>query len=53
MDYWKLYKNANANGQTTEEEHRTHNITYTQAGVSCFVGQESGKFKVRFLRREV
>ncbi len=27
---------------------RRHNITYTQAGVSCFVGQESGKFKVQF-----
>jgi hypothetical protein len=25
-----------------------HNITYTQAGVLCFVGQESGKFKVQF-----
>ncbi len=25
-----------------------YNITYTQAGVSCFVGQESGKFKVQF-----
>ena len=25
-----------------------HNITYTQAGVSCFVGQERGKFKVQF-----
>ncbi len=24
------------------------NITYTQAGVSCFVGQESAKFKVQF-----
>ncbi|MFN3917625.1 MAG: hypothetical protein ACK4K0_07775 [Flavobacteriales bacterium] len=24
------------------------NITYTQAGVLCFVGQESGKFKVQF-----
>ena len=24
-------------------EARTANITYTQAGVSCFVGQESGK----------
>jgi hypothetical protein len=24
------------------------NITYTQAGVSCFVGKESGKFKVQF-----
>jgi len=23
------------------EEHRSDNITYTQAGVSCFVGQES------------
>jgi hypothetical protein len=24
------------------------NITHTQAGVSCFVGQESAKFKVHF-----
>jgi hypothetical protein len=24
------------------------NITYTQAGASCFVGQESAKFKVQF-----
>jgi len=31
-----------------EKEHRSDNITYTQAGVSCFVGQESGKFKVQF-----
>jgi hypothetical protein len=30
------------------KEHRSDNITYTQAGVSCFVGQESGKFKVQF-----
>jgi len=34
--------------QTTEKEGRRHNITYTQAGVSCFVGQESAKFKVQF-----
>ncbi len=27
------------------------NITYTQAGVLCFVGQESGKFKVQFPAR--
>lgn len=32
----------------TKEEHRTDNITYTQAGVSCFVGQESARFKVQF-----
>lgn len=25
-----------------------HNITYTQAGFSCFVEQESGKIKVQF-----
>jgi len=25
-----------------------HNSTYTQAGVSCFVGQESSKIKVQF-----
>ena len=31
-----------------EKEARLPNITYTQAGVSCFVGQESGKFKVQF-----
>jgi len=34
--------------QTTEKEGRRHNITYTQAGVSCFVGQVSDKFKVQF-----
>ncbi len=33
--------------QTDEKEQRRHNITYTQAGVSCFVGQESTKFKVQ------
>jgi hypothetical protein len=33
---------------TDEKEHRSDNITYTQAGVLCFVGQESGKFKVQF-----
>lgn len=27
---------------------RPDNITYTQAGVSCFVGQESAKINVRF-----
>jgi hypothetical protein len=31
-----------------KEEQRTANITYTQAGVSCFVGQESGIFEVQF-----
>jgi hypothetical protein len=30
------------------KEERTDNITYTQAGVSCFVGQESAKFEVQF-----
>ena len=34
--------------QTDENEHRSDNITYTQAGVSCFVGQVSAKFKVQF-----
>jgi hypothetical protein len=33
--------------QRTEKEAHTANITYTQAGVSCFVGQESGKLKVQ------
>jgi hypothetical protein len=31
-----------------EKEGRRHNITYTQAGGSCFVGQVNGKFKVQF-----
>jgi len=30
-----------------EKERRSDNITYTQAGVSCFVGLVSGKFEVR------
>jgi len=34
--------------QANEREHRSDNITYTQAGVSCFVGQVSGKFEVQF-----
>ena len=33
---------------TEKQEGRSANITYTQAGVSCFVRQESGKIKVRF-----
>jgi len=32
----------------TEGRRPAYNITYTQAGVSCFVGQESGKFKIQF-----
>jgi len=31
-----------------EKEALGGNITYTQAGGSCFIGQESGKFKVQF-----
>jgi len=31
-----------------EKQHRSDNITYTQAGDPCFVGQESSKFKVQF-----
>ena len=34
--------------QMDEKEHRSDNITYTQAGVYCFVGQESSKIKVQF-----
>lgn len=30
------------------KEAQTANITYTQAGVLCFVGQESAKFVVQF-----
>ena len=31
------------------KESRPHNSTYTQAGVLCFVGQESAKFEFQFL----
>ena len=31
-----------------EKEHRSDNITYTQAGSSCFVGQKSAIFEVQF-----
>lgn len=34
--------------ENVENKQRRHNITYTQAGVSCFVGQESAKFEVQF-----
>lgn len=44
----KEYVFANADRQTTKE-HRTHNITYTQAGVSCFEGKGSGIFEVQFI----
>jgi len=33
---------------TDEKEHRSDNITYTQAGVWCFVGQVSDKIEVQF-----
>jgi len=36
-----------------EKEQQTANITYTQAGVSCYVGQERGKIKVQFFVRSV
>lgn len=32
----------------TRKEAHTPNSTYTQAGVWCFVGQESAKIKVQF-----
>ena len=33
---------------TDEKEHRSDNITYTQAGGSCFEGQENAIFEVQF-----
>jgi hypothetical protein len=33
---------------TDEIEHRSDNITYKQAGVSCFVEKLNSKFKVQF-----
>jgi hypothetical protein len=43
----KEYGCPNADRKENEKA-RAYNITYTQAGVSCFVGQKSGKFKVQF-----
>ena len=50
---WQRVCLSNRTTKTTdkpadEKEHRSDNITYTQAGVSRFVGQESGKLKVQF-----
>ena len=50
---WQRVCLSNRTTKTTdkpadEKEHRSDNITYTQAGVLCFVGQESGKYKVQF-----
>jgi len=46
----KTMKNVTTNRQTYHGRQGSTggNITYTQAGVSCFVGQVSGKFKVQF-----
>jgi len=50
---WQRVCLSNRTTKTTdkpadEKEHRSDNITYTQAGVSWFVGKESSKFKVQF-----
>ena len=50
---WQRVCLSNRTTKTTdkpanEKEHRSDNITYTQAGVSCFVGQESGIFEAPF-----
>ncbi len=42
----KLMTNSGLQGRADRTP--AANITYTQAGVSCFVGQESSKFKVQF-----
>ncbi len=42
----KLYSVNGLQGRTDRAP--AANITYTQAGVSCFVGQESSKIKVQF-----
>ncbi len=38
---------TNFDKRKTAEESRLHNSIYTQAGVSCFLGQESAKYKVQ------
>jgi len=50
-EHWwvkKLKHSCCVKARADEKEARLPNITYTQAGVSCFVGQESSKFKVQF-----
>lgn len=32
------------------KKERPHNSTYMQAGVSCFVGHESGNFDVQYFK---
>jgi len=46
----KTMKNEATNRPTNHgrQESTGGNITYAQAGVSCFVRQESSKFKVQF-----
>jgi hypothetical protein len=44
----KTYSTDKQRHMDNEKEALGGNITYTQAGVSCFVGQESGKFKFQF-----
>ena len=34
--------------ETNNKEHRPADIIYIKAEVSCFAGQERGKFKVQF-----
>jgi hypothetical protein len=46
--YLPHYLTVTTEKKTEEKEQRRHNITYTQAGVSYFLGQESAKFKVQF-----
>jgi len=43
----KTYNTDRQRHINNEKEALGGNITYTQAGVSCFVGQESAKFKVQ------
>ncbi len=50
---WQRVCLSNRTTKTTdktkdEKEHRSDNITYTQAGVSCFIGQKSGAYKAQF-----
>ena len=46
--YLPHYLTVTTERKPEEKEQRRHNITYTQAGVSCFVGQVSDKFEVQF-----
>jgi hypothetical protein len=42
-----IWKSLNTVNRTLVDKKTAYNRTYTQAGLSCFLGQESAKFEVQ------